>query len=113
MTQYGSYVTEVTVIDGVVAGVVCTALGSRPIVEIRWYQRYDDESEERIMTGVTQTNTSNADGTFDTVSTLEYTVGDDSVSSIRCETNGQHVAESRETLAYLIFKCKYSWYLKM
>ena len=109
ITQNGNGVSEVTVTEAEISEIVCTAVGARPAVTIDWYHKTPSGSETKITDGVTQVDTPNGD-TFDSVSTLQYTVSKDyNGGTLRCVTTGQEVAESREDTATLNVQCKWWW----
>ncbi|XP_072049827.1 uncharacterized protein [Amphiura filiformis] len=102
MTQDGSDTSNVVVTEGEPSEIVCTAIGARPAVEIRWYHKTNGGSESTITEGVGSTEEDNGDGTFDTVGTLNYTASRNyNDGQLRCQTYGQQVAASREHISAL------------
>ncbi|XP_072049829.1 uncharacterized protein [Amphiura filiformis] len=102
MTQDGSDTSTVVVTEDETSEIVCTAIGARPAVEIRWYHVTNGGSESRITAGVGSTEVDNGDGTFDTVGTLNYTASRNyNDGQLRCQTHGQQVAEFREHISTL------------
>ena len=98
-----------TVQDGVPSEIVCTAVGSRPEVDILWYQGTGADANQPITEGITKDVTSNPDddARSDTVSTLQYTASKDyNGGTLRCVTYGQAVAGSEEDTASLNVLCK-------
>ena len=107
MTVEGTEVPEVTVTEGEPSTIVCTSLGSIPTIDILWTQEKDEMSED-ITSGAAQTNSSNPDLTFDSVSTLQYSFSKDyNEGMLKCKTSGQARAESKEDIAVLNVRCKY------
>ena len=106
MTESGTEVTTVTVTEGEPSNIVCTSLGSIPIIDIMWMQQKDGMSDG-ITSGASQTNTSNPDLTFDSVSTLQYSFSKDyNGGMLKCKSSGQALAESKEDTAVLNVQCK-------
>ncbi|XP_072049866.1 uncharacterized protein [Amphiura filiformis] len=102
ITEHGTDVTLITITDGQSSDVTCTATRAKPAVDIWWYHRTQHGSEYRIITGVSQSNTSNGDGTFDTVSILQYiAIKEYNKGQLRCVTTGQDVAPSKEDVVTL------------
>ena len=109
MTQSGAEVNTVTVTAGRPSDIVCTAIGTRPVVVIDWYHQLRGGHEYKITEAVNQVNYTNMvdNYTFDTVSTLLYNASrEHNGGTLRCMTTGQEVAESRESIASLNVQCK-------
>ena len=107
ISQNDVNVDLVTTTENQITEILCTAAEARPPVEIQWYHTNKEGVETIIIQGVSQTNVSNPDGTFDTVSTLQYNASKEyNGGTLRCVTRGQEVAESREDAVTLNIKCK-------
>ncbi|XP_072049868.1 cell adhesion molecule 2-like isoform X2 [Amphiura filiformis] len=102
ISTHGADATVVTLTEGQLIEITCTVTRSRPAVDIWWYHRTQHGSEIRIISGVSQSNTSNGDGTFDTVSNLQYNASKEyNKGQLRCVTTGQEVAASKEDVVTL------------
>ncbi|XP_072049831.1 cell adhesion molecule 2-like [Amphiura filiformis] len=105
MTQNGSDVTMLKVLDGDSSDIVCTSIGSRPDIDIWWYHRMkEDDDFTRITKGVSQHSTINVNNTlrFDTVSTLRYIASKQFDGGVlKCEVIGLQMTEKVDAMAYL------------
>ena len=111
MTQDGNSVDSnnpATVTEGQTSQIVCTAYGGRPVVEIMWEHQMKGGGFVEITTGVSQTNTSTGDDTFNVVSTLEYTPSnkDYNEGGIRCVVPAQIATTEMSATAALSVQCK-------
>ena len=100
-----------TLWEGQISKINCTATRIRPVVTIKWYLTNDGGQDTEITEGVSQTATTNPSNseTFDVASTFLYDASRETNGyTLKCMMAGKRTATSREDTATFNVLCKFA-----